>query len=90
MSMTALLIATLGLGLGVAAHAGAHATEQQARARYHEIMGEHKAEVLGDDIWEDIRHYAGGWGCLTIFLRFLRGLGILLVLGATLYTLLSM
>lgn len=90
MSITALLIAALGLGLGIAAHVGASATERRARARYHEIMGEHKIEALGDDIWEDLRQYAGGWGGLTIILRFLRGLGVLLALGATLYTLLSM
>jgi hypothetical protein len=62
------------------------AAEQRARTLYLRIMGEH--EIAGrDDIWKDIRPYAGGWGCLTVLLRLLRGLGIAVAFSATLYTL---
>lgn len=85
---TPIKIGLLSMFTALIAHLLIATVEQRARTLYLRIMGEH--EIAGhDDIWEGIRPYAGRWGCLTVLLRLLRGLGIAIAFSATLYALLT-
>jgi hypothetical protein len=85
--VTTLIIALLGVLLTITAHLSLPVTQRRARDRYHALMGEHQDNLQDPDIWADLRPYAGGWGCLVIVLRFLRGLGLLVACSMIVYRL---
>jgi hypothetical protein len=61
--------------------------ERRARIAYAELVGEETATNPPDDLWKDVRPLAGRWGCVVTTLEFVRGIGVVLALGAGLYLL---
>lgn len=83
----AILVVGLGIVLAVAAHLAIRVAERRARKVYEELVGEEVAVNPLDDVWEDVRPLAGRWGCLVTALEFVRGVGVVVALGAGLYLL---
>jgi len=71
----------------MAAHLAIKVAERRARKAYEELVGEETAANPPDDVWKDVRSLAGSWGCLVTTLEFVRGIGVVLALGAGLYLL---
>lgn len=84
---TVVFVLLLGVAIAITTHMGKQAIEQRAQERYQTLMGDLKTELSHDDIWEEIRSLTRGWVCLTIALPFLRALGIIAQLSATLHML---
>jgi hypothetical protein len=83
--MTTALILVLGLLMALAAHLGCKVAERCARDVYRELVGEEVASSAPDDVWNDVRPLVARWGCLVTVLEFIRGLGVVVALGAGLY-----
>lgn len=81
----AIVVVGLGIVLALAAHLAIGVAERRARKAYEELVGEQAAANPPDDVWEDIRPLAGRWGCLVTALEFVRGVGVVVALGAGLY-----
>lgn len=79
----------IGLLAAVSAHLGAKVAERRARETYNRLIDtDHQQKIL-DDPWAEVRPIVGPWGCLTVALELLRGLGLLVAVGAGLYLLLG-
>jgi hypothetical protein len=83
----AFVIVGFGVILAGAAHRAIKVAERRAREAYEEMVGEEAAANPPDDVWKDVRPLAGSWGCLVTALEFVRGMGIVIALGAGLYLL---
>lgn len=81
----AILVVGLGIVLALAAHLAIGVAERRARKAYEELVGEQAAANPPDDVWKDVRPLAGRWGCLVTALEFVRGMGVVVALGAGLY-----
>ena len=75
----------LGVTLAVVAHLAINVAERRAREAYEELVGEEEAANPPDDVWKDVRPLVGSWGCLVTTLEFVRGIGVVVALGAGLY-----
>lgn len=69
----------------MAAHRAIKVAERRAREAYEELVGEETAANPPDDVWKDVRPLAGRWGCVVTTLAFVRGVGVVVALGAVLY-----
>lgn len=78
-----IILCVLGVVVALASHVGSKVVERLARESYRELVGEDPD--LPDDGWQEIRPLAGRWGCLFPGLELLRGLGVMVALGAGLY-----
>jgi hypothetical protein len=77
-------LALLGLLMTIGAHVGHAAATRRARRRYRAMLGDvEPPDSRHDRLWHDVRPLAGAWGCLAIVLEFLRGLGLVIAVGAT-------
>jgi hypothetical protein len=83
--MLAILIVGFGVVLAAAAHLAIKVAERRARKGYEELVGEETAANPPDDVWKDVRPLAASWGCVVTTLEFVRGLGVVVALGAGLY-----
>ncbi len=82
--MIVALLCALGIIVSLGAHLGCKVVERLAEERYKELIGDASSEVE-DDVWEGVRPMVGSWGCLLTVLEFVRGLGLLILLGTLLY-----
>jgi hypothetical protein len=82
--MIVALLCVLGIIVSLGAHLGCKVVERLAEERYKELVGDKDSEAA-DDVWEGVRPMVGSWGCLLTVLEFVRGLGLLILLGALLY-----
>lgn len=83
--MLAVLIAGFGIVLAGAAQLAIKVAERHARRAYEELVGEETAANPPNDVWKDVRSLAGSWGCVVTTLEFVRGVGVVMALGAGLY-----
>jgi hypothetical protein len=74
-----------GVVVALGAHLGCRITERGARRAYKELVGEEAAADAPNDVWKDVRPLVGRWGILLATLEFLRGLGVVVAVGAGLY-----
>jgi len=81
----AILMVVLGVVLAAMSHLGIKAAERRAREAYGELVGEETATNPPDDVWKDIRPLVGSWGCAVMTLEFVRGMGVIIALGAGVY-----
>jgi hypothetical protein len=81
----ALLLLLLGLLISLTAHLACKVAERRARVVYREVVGDEVASRAPDDVWSDVRPLVASWGCLVTVLEFIRGLGVVVALGAGLY-----
>lgn len=82
--MIVAFLCILGIVVSLGAHLGCKVVERLAEERYKELIGDTSSEVE-NDVWEGVRPMVGSWGCLLTVLEFIRGLGLLILLGALLY-----
>jgi hypothetical protein len=83
----AILIMGLGVTLAAAAHLAINVAECRAREAYEELVGEETAANPPDDVWKGIRPLTGSWGCVVTALELVRGIGVVVAVGAGLYLL---
>jgi hypothetical protein len=83
----ALLFLFLGLLIALVAHLACKVAEGRARVVYRELVGDEVAAGAPEDVWSDVRPLVASWGCLVTVLEFIRGLGVVVALGAGLYLL---
>jgi hypothetical protein len=81
----AALFCILGIIVAGIAHLATRVAERRAREVYRELVGEEAGSSAPDDVWKDVRPLVAGWGCLVTVLEFIRGLGVVVALGAGLY-----
>jgi hypothetical protein len=81
----AILMVAFGVVFAAASHLGIKVAERRAREAYEELVGEETATKPPDDVWKDVRPLVGSWGCVVTSLEFVRGMGVVVALGAGLY-----
>lgn len=80
-----ILIVGFGVVLAAAAHLAIKVAERRARRAYEDLVGDETVANPPDDVWKDVRSLAGSWGCVVTMLEFVRGVGVVMALGAGLY-----
>lgn len=85
-----LVLLIVGAAVALGAHVACTITGRRAKKRYREIAGpEPDSESVEGGLWSEVRSMVGVWGCLTVGLEFLRGLGVVVALFGALYLILG-
>jgi hypothetical protein len=75
-------VGLLGVGVALGAHVAAKRAARRAEKTYRALLGPQHADAPDDPLWGEMRRKVGRWGCLAVALELLRGLGVLIALGA--------
>ena len=82
--MSFIWVSVLGVGVALGAHIATRTAARRAERVYRTLLGPQHAGSSGDPLWGEMRVGVGRWGCLWVALEFLRGMGVLVALGAAL------
>lgn len=75
-------VSVIGLGVALGAHIATGVAARRAQRAYQALRGPQHAKGSDDPLWGEMRMGVGRWGCLGVALELLRGLGVLVALGA--------
>jgi hypothetical protein len=83
--LLALALFLIGILLVLGAHWALNKAEERSRELYEQIVGPEHAQDEIESAWIGGKPVVGHWGCVVIVLQVLRGLGVLLAIGALVY-----
>ena len=75
-------VGVFGVVVALGAHVAAKTAARRAERAYRALLGSQPIPVPDDPLWDEVRMGVGRWGCLGVAFELLRGLGVLVALGA--------
>ncbi len=80
--MAVVWVGVLGMGVALGAHIASRVAARRSERAYRALLGSQHPDAPGDLLWGEMRMRVGRWGCLGVAFELLRGLGVLVALGA--------